>query len=303
MSFIDDLTSKTRRDQSQDRSAEAIASLMEWRPNTVKPVSPQWVKAKAELRAFSRSRLVLFTGTFFMSDMNVAAWRPQNPDEPAPKFSTELIPDIDSGKKKKVTSLDDFELVPMEGPAGQELSAVQKLTCLELDVEVVRFVRPRENTNGVFSGPAVATSENFTAQSIGGSTVLVHDNSKLDRRPMPGDPVTIAYDEGKAKVYDGLTHDVVINAPWMSKEHMGYLRMVMLESLSMIKEPEKSDEKMLEALRLSLESTAKFFGVEQSRLKLASVTLAVNDVPLAAQQIRSQEVSASAPPTPMRPRM
>jgi hypothetical protein len=89
--------------------------------------------------------------------------------------------------------------------------------------------------------------------------------------------VTLAYDNGKATIYDGLAHDVNIVASWMPQDQQGYLRMALLDALSMMKAPQDNDEKLREALRYALESTQSFFGAGETKLHRADIKLVVNE--------------------------
>jgi len=142
---------------------------------------------------------------------------------------------------------------------------------------VVRFMRPTPDAGGVSTGKVLAVSENYSAQSIGGNDVVIHENAKLDRQVLPGEKVTMHYANGTGAVYDGLVHDINISAGWMPKEQQSYLRMSMLDALSMMTAPQDDDERLRDAMRYALESTAKFFGLSETKLLRADINLVVNE--------------------------
>jgi hypothetical protein len=63
----------------------------------------------------------------------------------------------------------------------------------------------------------------------------------------------------------------------MPREQQRYLRMVMLDALSAMNAPQGDDEKLRDALRYALESTASFFGASETRLNRVGIQLVVNE--------------------------
>jgi hypothetical protein len=300
---LSDSLGMTRRDFAIERGADALHDLLEWSPPKRTPASTGIFNTRERLESDSLTRRVLFTGKFWMADEKPAAWRPVSPNEliqspfkpvsdlarRADAAGTALRALgqgrgalIEAGKPlpaaKKATSFDELLLEPLDAAGGDaELSTVGQLAQMELRVEVVRFTKPAANATGASTGRVLAVSENYSAQSVGGNNVVIHQNKNLDRALAAGQNVTLAYENGKASVFDGVSHDVNIVASWMPQEQQAYLRMVMLDALSMMKTPQDDDERLRDAMRYALESTANFFGASDSRLRRADIKLVVNE--------------------------
>jgi hypothetical protein len=300
---LSDSLGMTRRDVAIERGADALHDLLEWSPPKRTPASTGIFNTRERLESGSLTRRVLFTGKFWMADEQPAAWRPVSPTEliqspfkpvsdlarradaagaPLRALGQGRGALIEAGKSlpagKKATSFDELSLEPLDTAGNDaELSTVGQLAQMELRVEVVRFSKPAANAAGVSTGRVLAVSENYSAQSVGGNNVVIHQNKNLDRSLAAGQNVTLAYENGKASVYDGLTHDVNIVASWMPQEQQSYLRMVMLDALSMMKAPQDDDERLRDAMRYALESTANFFGASDTRLRRADIKLVVNE--------------------------
>lgn len=278
-----------RRSGAIDRNADAFGSLLEWAPPDRAPQCSGPVLTRPEIKASAVTTRVLFVGGLWMTDKPVAAWRPHAIDNPMERkfrpvvdlFKSELIERKvgEFNAPAKATNFDELALVPIEGDLDPELAAVRKLSELELKIELVRFLRPATDAKGITSGKLLAVSENYSAQAIGGDSVVIHENTALDREVTPGELVTLAYDgKGKAAVFEGLAHDIHIEANWMPREQNNYMRMVMFDALSMLQDPMADDERVKKAMHFALESTINFFGLEQSRLRLADIELTINEV-------------------------
>jgi hypothetical protein len=301
-SLDSDSLGMTRRDVAMTRGADAIHDMLEWAPPARTPASTGFFATREKIEPKALTRRVVFTGNFWMSDEPVAAWRQlsdadiiQSPFRPVSALATKAQESgfelraagrrgelIEAGKplpvaKKAASSFDELSLEPLEGSSDAELNSVTKLAGLELRVEVVRFSKPMAGASGVSTGRVLAVSENYAAQDLGGNHVVIHENKNLDRRLTAGEKVTLGYEGGKAVVYDGLAHDVNIVASWMPKEQQAYLRMVMLDALSMMKAPQAEDERLRDAMRYALESTANFFGLGDTKLRRADIKLVVNE--------------------------
>lgn len=301
-SLDSDSLGMTRRDVAMARGADAIHDMLEWAPPARPPASTGFFATRDKLEPKARTRRVVFTGNFWMSDEPVAAWRQlsnadviQSPFRPVSVLAAKAQQAgfdmraagrrgelIEAGKpmpvaKSTSSSFDELSLVPLDGTPDAELSSVAKLAGLELRVELVRFSKPVAGASGVSTGRVVAVSENYAAQDLGGNHVVIHENKNLDRPLNAGENVTLGYEGGKAAVYDGLAHDVNIVASWMPKEQQAYLRMVMLDALSMMKAPQADDERLRDAMRYALESTANFFGLGDTKLCRADIKLVVNE--------------------------
>lgn len=281
--------SPSRREAARDRGADATYGLLEWAPASRPPMHADFVATRRELSHHATTKRVLFAGGFWMSDEPVVAWRAiskssalEKPFKPVSILQGELIERKFSspGTVSNAKTFDELSLVAIDSDtaANGELQALQQLSSMELRVEVVRFLKPSADSTGVSSGRVLAVSENFSAQEIGHDKVLIHENKAIDRSVSPGEKVTMSYQNGHATVYDGLAHEINIHAPWMPREQHNYMRMVMLDALSMMKDPMSDDERLKGAMKYALESTASFFGVEESRVRVADIKLEVNDV-------------------------
>lgn len=299
----------SRREVAFERGIDAMADLLEWRGPTKTPAKPDFYRTRANLDKPGVTS-VLFTGRFWMADEPVMAWRPESPADadhyifrPIGKLAVraqltgggpeaqlravgqparrgQLLPAGTTAPKepvKKASSFDELSLVPMDGPSNEERSSIERLASLELRVEVVKFSKPAQDASGLSTGKVLAVSENYSAQRVGANHVVIHENKALDRQVSPGDRVTMAYEGGKATVYDGLTHDINIGADWMPAEQRGYLRRVMLDALSMMDAPQSEEEKLRDAMRYALESAANYFGLSETKLRRADISLVVND--------------------------
>lgn len=307
-----------RQDQAASRGVDAVLNMMEWAPPHRKPASSGHFVTRSAISAAAISTRVLFTGNFWMTDAPVAAWRPiaeksafEKPFRPvaglhhsemsllpkeqhydakaeqdknrnaAIRMQSQLVESKFStiNAPARARTFDECALVPIDGELSPELASVKKLAELELRVEVIRFLKPQPGSAGISSGKVLAISENYSAQQHGKQGVVVHENRNLDRAVAPGELVTMSYDsKGSATVFDGLAHDIRIDAAWMDQDQKNYMRMVMLDALSMIHEPMEDDLRLKAAMQYALESTAKFFGLEQSRLRLAEIELSINEV-------------------------
>lgn len=293
---------EARRQNAIDRGADAMHDLLAWSPPSRTPAMPGLHATRDRIEANSLIRRVLFTGKFWMSDEPVAAWRPLTkadaavqPHRPVSELAAKAdaagarlralgVPRsalVETGATapagKKATNFAELALEPLDGVVEPELSSVQELARMELRVEVVKFSKPAAYATGVSTGRVLAVSENFAAQDLGGNRVVIHENKNLDRKLQAGEKVTLAYEDGQATVYDGLSHDVNIDAPWMPREQQRYMRMVMLDALAAMKAPQAEDEKLRDALQYALESTASFFGASESRLNRVGIQLVVNE--------------------------
>jgi hypothetical protein len=323
-SLDSDSLGMTRRDVAMARGADAIHDMLEWAPPARTPASTGFFATREKLEPKALTRRVVFTGNFWMSDEPVAAWRQlssadiiQSPFRPVSALATKAQESgfelraagrrgelIEAGKplpvaKKAASSFDELSLVPLDGSSDAELNSVTKLAGLELRVEVVRFSKPAAGASGVSTGRVLAVSENYAAQDLGGNHVVIHENKNLDRQLTAGETVTMGYEGGKAVVYDGLAHDVNIVASWMPKEQQAYLRMVMLDALSMMKAPQADDERIRDAMRYALESTANFFGLGDTKLRRADIKLVVNEQSMTVRPDGAQAEVRS--PTARRP--
>lgn len=307
-----------RSENAIERSADRMYDMLEWSSPKRTPAAAGFHVTRDRIEPHSQSRRTLFTGRFWMADEPVAAWRPtaggDRPIRPVSELAKkaanagsalrpsgrrgELIAgDGGPAAVQVAKSFGELSLVPLDGPSNEERATVEKLASLELRVEVVRFSRPAASANGVSTGKVLAVSENYAAQQLGAGHVVIHDNRNLDRPLSLGEKATIGYEGGKGTVYDGLAHDINIDASWMPRDQQMYMRMVMLDALSMMKEPQQDDERLRDAMRYALESTANFFGLSESRLRRADIKLMVND---AATTIKA-EGSPSATPRANRP--
>jgi len=279
----------SRREASMDRSADAIHGLLEWMPVNSPPSTDGFKATRHAIVPGVRTIRTLFAGGFWMSDAPVAAWRQidtastlEQPFKPVSVLHGQLI-ERDSDNKvqhAKARTFDELSLVPLSETtkSNNEVQALTQLAAMELRVEVVRFLKPDPQSAGITSGRVLAVSENYSAQDIGKNNVVIHDNSALERKVSPGEKVTMSYKAGSASVFDGLAHEINIHAPWMPREQHNYLRMVMLDSISMITEPMDDDARLKSAMRFALESTANFFGLEESRLRVADIKLDLNEI-------------------------
>ncbi|MFK4705731.1 hypothetical protein ABIC83_002570 [Roseateles asaccharophilus] len=310
----------SRREAAMDRGADAMDDLLGWAPPSRSPSKPGVYGTRDRISHQALTRRVVFAGHFWMQDEPVAAWRqlsskelenqPYRPVSQIPtasnvvrnplKYTSALLSHGQDAKeltppKKIASSFEELSLEPMEGSsgnyaAGGEVATIAHMAQLELRIDVVRFVKPTDGANGASTGKIVAVSENYAAQSIGGDQVVIHENANLDRRVAPGEKVTMNYVDGRGTVYDGLAHDVNITADWMPKDQQAYLRMVMLDTLSQMTAPQDDDDRLRDAMRLALESTANFFGLSETKLKRADIQLAVNDK---RSTIKAEEPDAS----------
>lgn len=280
----------TRREQAIERGIDAMHDLLEWSPASRQPAASGFMATRSRIDGTAPTRRVVFTGRFWISDEPVAAWRPlgakeleQRPLRPVSELDqlrqSALVATGDSVPAvRRAKSFDQLSLEPLElSDTDPEESSLGMVSRLELKVEVVSFTRPTPQASGVSTGRVLAVSENYAAQDLGNNRVVIHENKNLDRALQPGDKVTMDYQGGKAKVYDGLMHDINIQADWMPKDQQAFLRMSMLDALSSLKVPQGDDKLLQEAMRYALESTAKFFGASESRLRRADIQLSVND--------------------------
>lgn len=255
----------------------APEEVIAWNPASRQPSSAGYFAAKERIDASCLTQRVLFTGNFWMTEKPVAAWRNLTMAEVVKHEATSMGFLINKASSGEWTpSAEPLATEPYKGP-GAELASLQKLSGLELVVAITRVVvRPVANATGVCSGKVLAVSENFAAQHVGGN-VIIHKNENLSQPLQPGQNATLKYENGKATVHAGLAHDIDVVAPWMPADQRGYLRMVMFDALSVMTEPQSDDDKLRDAMKYALESTANFFGIKESRLRTADIELVVNE--------------------------
>lgn len=292
---------QTRKDAAIERGADAIHDLLEWQPPTKTPL-PGFHQTRSRVEPGARTSRILFTGRFWMSEAPVALWRNPTRQEDATyaaKSVSSLVSRlVEAGSEpvKPVSKgLSELSLVPLDGEPDLELATLNKLAGLELRVEVVRFQKPAPGASGLSTGKVLAVSENYSAQQHGANQVVVHENKNLERRLVAGEAVTLAYTGGKAAVYDGIAHDINVNAPWMPNDQKAFLRMVMFDALAAMTTPQSDDDRLRDALRYALESTAKHFGASESKLRRADIHLVVNERQAVLKSPPQQEATQGAP--------
>ena len=297
-SLSDNSLGISRRDVAESRGADAVHGMLEWQVDTRKPTVAGFFATRDKIEAHSLTRRVLFTGNFWMADQPVSAWRPMTVTEDAKRVGTTIgaMHGILTAKGSvpvstaKAKSFNELSLEPMDAPATLEMQSLQRVAALELRVEVVQFSRPAAGANGVSTGKVMAVSENYAAQHIGNNKVVVHEHKNLSRPLTAGEDATLAYENGKATVHGGLAHDINIVAPWMPNDQKAYLRMVMFDALASMTEPQSDDERLRDAMRYALESTANFFGIQETKLRRADINLVVNEK---SSTLRATEPSAT----------
>jgi len=253
---------------------KSARDVIDWSPPSRKPTVAGFFATKERLENESMTRRVLFTGNFWMTERPVAAWRPLTIEE---KLSQDASFGVLIDKDSKDKDFDNLSLVPIEQRGDIEMQSLKKLSALELRVEVVKFSAPIADANGTSTGMVLAVSANYSAQQTEGDHVTVHENKRLSKPLIPGEDTTLTYQNGTAVVQSGIAHDIKIVAPWMPRDQQGYLRMVMFDALSAMKSPQSDDDKLRDAMRYALESTANFFGVKESKLRVADINLVVNE--------------------------
>lgn len=256
----------TRRENAHERR---MTDLMAWSPSGSAPKEPGFYATRSKIDASAVSSRILFTGNLWMTGEPVAAWRPiaeGNPLEkrfrPVSTLHSELIErkiaGLNAPAKAKV--FEDLALEPLDGDIGAELDSVKQLARLELKVQVINFLKPAVGAKGTTSGRMLAVSENFSAQDVGNASVVIHENVSMSREVKPGELVTMSYDgKGKATVFEGLAHEINIEAPWLSSEQSMWLRMAMFDALQMLEQPMADDEKLKEAMRMAIHSTVNAY--------------------------------------------
>lgn len=257
----------------------AIQESIAWKPGANPPADPGFFAAKSSFNQNSEARRVLFTGTFWMTDAPVLAWRPLTAQEAILNEENSFAFLVDQKDRDSAKLLKDAELAPWDRPLGVELQALKKITELELKmtVEVTKFVAPTEGAEGVTRGVILAASTNFVAQQGDGGRVILHKTEALSAPVSLGEEATISYFNGRGLVCNGKAHDISISAPWMSGEQRGYIRMVMFDALSQMTAPQSEDAKLKDAMKFALESAANFFGLKASKLRGADIDLVVNE--------------------------
>jgi hypothetical protein len=282
----------SRRETAEARGADAVHGMLEWRsPLAEKPSVAAFFATRSKLEPGTLTRRVLFTGNFWMTEEPVAAWRPVvlSDDQKRNFRSIGSLHSqlLEKGQlppaAPKAKSFAELSLEPLPGEVGLELQSLQKLAGLELRVEVVRFSKPAADASGVSTGRVLAVSENYAAQQIGAAHVVVHENKNLSRPLSAGENATLSYEGGRASVFDGIAHDINIEASWMPKDQQAYLRMAMFDALSAMTAPQSDDERLRDAMRYALESTANFFGLHETKLRRADIKLVVNEKAVAVK--------------------
>lgn len=247
------------------RDTPAVSPANEFKARTAAPDDTQ------------SQRRVLFNGRFWMTRDAFESWRPCPPGE---QSVTALLANTPDNKLSVIDGLEGFDFEEQE---SSEMSTLAELARLQLSVEVVRLYKPGQDAGGAVSGEILAVSRSYAAQSLGGNGVLIHDQSKLDRRLSPGERVTVNYEGGKAKVFNGAYYDVIVASSFLSSAQIGWLRMKMIEALSSVEGADQDDELIKEALHYALDKTAEVFGVIRNELPRSDIKLTVKDVAPMAQ--------------------
>ena len=263
-----------------DRRAEN-----EWLSADEQPKSPMWVQVRSSHENATPLKRILFNGRYFMTREPFSAWK-ACPEGELPVSS--LV------ESRGVSVLQGLEVLELED-TPDELGSIAELARMELKVDVVRMFRPGDDAAGALSGRVLATSKMYAAQQIGDDSVVIHEQSKLDRRVHNGETVTLDYANGRAKVYNGVFFDVNINAPFLTAEQRGWMRMQMIEALSGVDGADKDDEMVREALRYALDRTTQMFGMDQTRLDVMKIRLTVTDPvkPLQLEEVQEAERRAA----------
>lgn len=237
-------------------------------------------RMKRNATAINGYKRVLFTGRYWMTRDVFKSWKPC-PDNELPVTAL-----IENKPEQRVVPIDKLELVPEEIQKNSEISTLAELARLELCVEVVRLYMPNKNANGATSGKVLAVSKSYAAQSLGGNGIVIHDQAKLDRKLQPGEHVTVNYEAGKARVYNGIFFDVSAKSNYLNVEESNWLRMKMIEALSTTDDAPNDDQMIKEALLYALDKTAEMFPAMKKNLAKTDIKLSVNDVmPTVQKQI------------------
>jgi len=273
-----------------DRYAER--DWVEWMSAEVLPERPMWAIVRDEaagqkptLRGMASQaeeagtgiKRVLFTGRYWMTRDSFKSWRP------CPESERAVTALVAASAERKPTPIDGLELLEVEVEQGDEVKTLAELARLELNVEVVRLYKPGQESMGAVSGRVLAVSKSYAAQSIGGNGVLIHEQSKLDRRLQPGEQVTVNYEAGKGKVFNGAFFDVNVRSSFLSQIQIGWLRMKMIEALSSVEGADQDDEMITAALKYALDQTADQFEMIRGELPRSAIEVAVRDIMPAAQ--------------------
>lgn len=255
-----------------DREAEA--AWADWRPVDVLPHEPTWAMVKLGPSESAPQSRVLFNGHFWMSRDPFLHWRPLPEGElPVSQLMSELV-----SSSADALVIDGLEVLDVDRTDyfDDQLSLLE-LAKMELGVEVIRMFKPGPQAKGALSGQVLAVSRNYAAQSIGDDAVVIHEQSRLDRRVSPGERVTLNYEGGRAKVYNGVFFDVNVRAPFLAPEQVVWVRMKMIEALSSVENADQDDGMIREALRYALTKTAELYGLDKLRLAAANISLSVRD--------------------------
>lgn len=258
-------------DARHDRYAER-----EWFAADEKPAGPMWTTVKASHEPTAVERRVLFSGRYWLTTDEVAAWKPLPRGE-------EMVGQL-LETARGPSAINGLEVLELEGlPAGDERFVLAELARMELEVEVVRLFQPGEQASGTSSGRILAASANYAAQAVGDDAVMILEQQRLDRRLHPGENVTLDFTSGRGKVYAGLLFDVNVRAPFLSRDQAGWLRKLMIDALSQVEGAPQQDHLIKEALRYALTETIRTYSLDRSKITLAQITLSVKDAVSAAQ--------------------
>lgn len=269
--FFPDVPIAAAMNRPTDRYAER-----EWTGADQPPTQPMWTVVRQSADPAAVNRRVLYSGRQWLTIEPVGQWK----EGPAPENMVTGLLERPEGVSP-IEGLEVLELGQID--QADERKVLAQLARMELEVEVVRMYRPGANAQGATSGQVLAVSENYAAQSMGDDGVLIVEQQRLSRRVEAGENVTLAFQGGRAEVFDGMLFDVNVRAPFLDREQVGWLRRVMIQALSQTRDAAAHDDVIKEALRYALSETINAYGLDRTLLPLTQVTLAVRDSMTLAQ--------------------
>lgn len=272
LSDINHAEQSSRRNASISRSAD----LLDWQCDK-KPEVPSIYDVVSSPIPGATIKRVLFTGDIWMTDSNISKWKKLDVTNDLTAFNFDQNSSQLISRANVPVSLDSWSLEPLESFQSAEQKAVLQLAQREMakgvNIHVSRVFKPGQGANGIVSGKILATSENYAAQFIGDSDILVHSQDSLNRVVTPGEYLTFEYINGKAQVFNGCLFDVKIDADTLDSDQQCFLRKKIVEALSKFERAPTSDKVIVAATKWALSETIKEFSLDNSASIIKAISV------------------------------
>lgn len=166
------------------------------------------------------------------------------------------------------TYLDPFDLDFTKPGAMAALAVARReMEVLGITVEAKPYAVP-EHATGKLAGEVLAVGKHYTAQHMHDEHVVMHENGRLDRTPVPGDNVVIGYIDGQGRVLSqdrdlgDRRYQYEVSSPQLDPQEKKYLEQS-LRDASYNGRRHLTPDELDETLNNALETAKETFGWQQ----------------------------------------